>query len=152
MQCSIHLPAGHRLNLDPPHCLCLLPLCWLHLPPCQLYLLPLCSLHLPFQLITHTHCNSLTHALLLVIRRAMGTLHPGRHQIDAGFNQPMMLTTMIFRSFPPLLQFNRQHPLLALSHDRNHDHQLLPPQSGNILLKITHLSQAPGNDRGQGQE
>jgi hypothetical protein len=52
----------------------------------------------------------------------------------------------------PLLQFFCQHSLLALSHNHNHNHQLLPPQSGNILLKITHPSQAPGNNRGQGQE
>jgi hypothetical protein len=80
----------------------------------------------------------------------MGTLHPSRHQIDAGFHYPMMLTTVTFQSFPPLLQLFRQYPLLA--HDHNHDRQPLPPQSGNILLKITRLSQAPGNDRGQGQE
>jgi len=58
----------------------------------------------------------------------------------------MMMTT--FQSFPPLLQFLHQHPLPLV---RNRNHNQLLPQSGNIPLKIR-LSQALGNDRGQGQE
>jgi hypothetical protein len=150
MQCNLCLPVGHRLNLDPPHHLNLLHLCSLCLPPpYQLHLLPLCFLHLSLQPITHTHCNSLPHALLLVIRCTMGRLHLSCHWIHTGFVYLMALIMMTtFQSFPPLPQFLHQHPLLTLVH--NCDRNQLLPQSRNILLK-THLSQALENDRGQGQ-
>jgi len=166
MQCNLCLPAGRRLNQDPPHHLhrdpprhlnldppChlnLLCLCSLCLPPpYQLHLLPLCFLHLSLQPITHTHCDSLPRTLLLVIRHTMGRLHLSRHWIHTGFIYSMALMMMTtFQSFPPLLQFLHQHALPLV---RNRDHNQLLPQSGNIPLK-TRLSQALGNDRGQGQE
>ena len=166
MQCNLCLPAGHRLNRDPPHHLhrdpprhlnldppChlnLLCLCSLCLPPpYQLHLLPLCFLHLSLQPITHTHCDSLPRTLLLVIRHTMGRLHLSRHWIHTGFIYSMALMMMTtFQSFPPLLQFLHQHALPLV---RNHDHNQLLPQSRNILLE-THPSQALGNNKGQGQE
>jgi len=92
----------------------------------------------------HTHCDSLPRTLLLVIRHR---LHPSCHRIHTGFvylTALLMMTT--FQSFP----LYSNPPPASIASGSQSQSQSTVASKRKYSLK-TRLSQALGNDRGQGR-